>query len=70
MLKSVQRRTVGLGQGLEHESLEKQLRELGVSILEEKRFRGDLITLYNLLKGDCSQVGTSLFFQATSDRRR
>lgn len=31
----------------------------------EKGVQGDLITLYNHMKGCCGQVGISLFFQAT-----
>ncbi|KAK4807842.1 hypothetical protein QYF61_007748 [Mycteria americana] len=68
VLKCVQRRATKLVTGPEGMSSEEQLRALGLSRLEKRRLRGDLIALCSFLRRGRGEGGAVLFSLGSRDR--
>ncbi|XP_040421417.1 uncharacterized protein LOC121073902 [Cygnus olor] len=66
----VQRMAMKMLKGLENESYEEWLREMGLFSLEKRRLKRHLIVLYNYLRGGYNEVGIGLFSQAPSGKTR
>ncbi|PKU40361.1 reverse hypothetical protein [Limosa lapponica baueri] len=66
LLKQVQ--AMKMVRGLEHPSYEDRLRELGLFSLEKRRLQGDLIVVFQYLKGAYKKAGEGLFTRSCCDR--
>lgn len=56
--------------GLENWNYEERLKELGPFALEKRHLKGDLVTIFQHLKGSYREHQGTVFTRMPSDRRR
>ncbi|PKU45878.1 hypothetical protein llap_3820 [Limosa lapponica baueri] len=69
-LETVQTRVTKMIKGLRNLPYEERLRELSLFSLEKRRLRGDLITMFQYLKGGYKEDGHSLFKRSHMEKTR
>jgi len=70
LLESVQRKATREVKGLEANMYEEQMRSLGLSSLEKRRMRGDLIRAYGFLMRRSEGADADLLSLVASNRTR
>jgi ribonucleases P/MRP protein subunit RPP40 len=68
LLERVKRKSTKLVRGLNKMSYQQRLQRLGLTTLEERRERGDLIEVYKILTGE-ENIESNQFFQLASKNR-
>ena len=69
-LERVQRRATRMVEGLASMTYGEKLRELGMSSLQQRRARWDMIAVFNYVKGNHVEEGANLFPAALETRTR
>jgi ribonucleases P/MRP protein subunit RPP40 len=69
-LEKVQRRAVGMVSGLRSAGYEDRLRELGLTTLEERRHRADMLQMFKIMNGAGGLEITDWFGPPTAARTR
>ena len=64
-IESVQKRAVRLVPGMKHMTYEQRLKELKMTKLVERRFRGDMIETYKIMTGKDKLERRKLYQMAT-----
>ena len=59
----LERRVTRMVEGLESMTYGERLRELGMSILQQRRARGDMIAVFNYVKGNHARRGPTCLLQ-------
>ena len=68
-IESIQRRATKLPNELKNLPYEERCRKLGITSLEERRQRGDMIEVFKIMKG-LENIDANTFFQRNENIRR